>query len=397
MRDGGDWWEGTRLVASRNLLEQLRSRSFTVVTGLLLLISVAVITVPQIVNGEDSTYVLATVGPVPDDLAAALDGAEPLGDHTVEFISATDRAELREKVRQGEATVGLAGETLFTSDSADGTFPVLVAQAVVARETNSRLAEAGLSPQEIATVQAVRPPEQVPVGRVVDEDRAGLGFAVGIILYLALTFAGSSIATAVAMEKSSRISEVLLTVLRPSQALVGTVLAVGSLTLGQLMVLAVPVAVALGVTDALGLPQVAAGDLALAVVWFLLGFALYAFVFAATAALVDKSTEVGSAILPVTSVLIGAYLLSLMIVPRDPGSLASVVVSLFPLTAPIAMPLRWASGEVPVSQLVVAMALTATAALLLVRLASATYSRALLVTGRRARLREVLGPSAQAR
>jgi ABC-2 type transport system permease protein len=69
----------------------------------------------------------------------------------------------------------------------------------------------------------------------------------------------------------------------------------------------------------------------------------------------------------------------------------SVVTSIFPFSAPVAMPIRWASGEVPVYQLLLAMALTAGTALLLVRLAAAMYGRALLITGRRAKLREVVG------
>jgi ABC-2 type transport system permease protein len=55
------------------------------------------------------------------------------------------------------------------------------------------------------------------------------------------------------------------------------------------------------------------------------------------------------------------------------------------------MPIRWASGEVPVYQLVLAMALTAATAVLLVSIASSIYRRALLITGRRVRLREMIG------
>lgn len=385
-----EWWQGTLLVAGRSLAEQLRSRTFKVVTGMLLLISAAAVIVPQVLGDDATTYTLVTVGEVPPDLAGMLESAQTAGDFAVEFETRADRAGVREAVEQGDATAGLVGDTLFTSSQADGTFPVLVAQAVVALETSGRLSEAGLSPDEIARVQGVRPPEQVPVSQVADEGRAGVGFAVGIVLYLALAFAGSAISTTVAMEKSTRISEVLLAVLRPSQALVGTVLAVGAVTLLQLIVLAVPTAVAVRLTDAIGLPAVATGDLALALVWFVLGFALYAFLFAASAALVDKITEANSATLPVMTVLIVAYLLSVTMVAADPSSVVSVVASIFPLTAPVSMPIRWASGDVPVYQLVAAMVLTALTAVVLVRLAAAIYSRALLITGRRARWREVL-------
>ena len=86
--------------------------------------------------------------------------------------------------------------------------------------------------------------------------------------------------------------------------------------------------------------------------WFVLGFLMYAFLFAAAAALVDKVTEVGSAIMPVTTVLVLAYLGAVIVVQQDPGSALSVALSMFPLTSPMAMPIRWSSGTVPEWQLV---------------------------------------------
>jgi ABC-2 type transport system permease protein len=386
----GAWWRGTALVAERGLIENVRSRSFKLLVALLLLLSIAAVTIPQILGDQSTTYTIATEGKAPAGVVAALAGAGRSAGFTVTYISRADGAAVRRAVRDGDATAGLAGATLYTSATSAGTFSVLVAQAVVTLETSRRMAEAGLSPRQVADLQSVRPPRQVIVGRVDDEGRAGAGFVVGIALYIALTFAGSAIATTVATEKSTRISEVLLAVLRPSQVLVGTVLAVGTVTLVQLLVLATPLAVAVQVTDNIGVPTVAAGDIGLAVVWFVLGFALYAFLFAASAALVNKITEVSSAIMPVTMTLVVGYLLAVTVVTSNPGGGWSVAASMFPLTAPLAMPIRWASGEVPLYQLLLAMALTAATAVLLVWVASSIYSRALLITGRRVRLREVI-------
>ena len=387
----GSWWQGTRLVAERGLVENFRSRSVKLLTGLLLLMSVAAVVVPQILGNEPTTYTLATAGTVTADMKAALDGVGKTAKFTVKYVTRNDEEAVRQAVRKGDASAGLAGDTLYTEARGGGTFPVVVAQAVVSLETSRLLAEAGLSPQQVAALQSVRPPKQVTVGRVESEGRAGTGFAVGIVLYLAITFAGTAIATTVAMEKSTRISEVLLAILRPSQVLVGTVLSVGTVTLVQLLALATPFAVGVQVTDNIGLPPVAAGDVTLAVAWFLLGFMLYAFLFAAAAALVNKITEVNSAILPVTMTLVVGYMLAITVVTSDPGSGLSVAASMFPLSAPMAMPIRWASGEVPVWQLLLAMALTAAASVLMVSIASSIYRRALLITGHRVKLREVLG------
>jgi ABC-2 type transport system permease protein len=391
------WWQGSGLVAGRALRENLRSRTFKIVSVLLLVISIAGVTVPQLLRDDETTYTLVTIGRAPAAVVDALDAAGRSGDFEVVFALRPDEEAVRQVIRDGDADAGLVGDTLYTSTERGGTFPAVVSQTVVTLEVARRLDEAGLTPEQIEQVRSAEPPEQVAIGRVEDESRAGIGFAVGVVLYMALTFAGSAIATTIGMEKSTRISEVLLAVVRPSQVLVGNVLAVGLVTLFQLVVLATPLAVAVQVTDNIGLPPIAGADLALAIVWFLLGFALYAFVFAAAAALVNKITEVTSAITPVSTTLLVAYLLGVLVVTSEPGSVWSVVLSLFPLTAPLAMPVRWASGEVPVWELVLAMVLTAATAVLCVRIASSIYGRALLVTGHRVRLRELLGGRASAK
>ena len=384
----GAWWRGTALVAERGMVENVRSRTFKVVTAMLLVLSAAAVILPQLLRSDETTYTLATTAQAPADLLAALDAAAATADFTVRYEVRADDAGVRQAVRDGDATAGLVGDTLYTS-MASGTFPVLVAQSMVALEASRRLIEAGLSPAQIADVQSVQPPRQVDVGKVEDA-RAVVGFAVGIVLFMALTFAGNAIATTVAMEKSTRISEVLLAVLRPSQVLVGTVAAVGAVTLLQLLVLVTPLAVAVQVMQDVELPPIAGGDLAIAIIWFVLGFVLYAFLFAAAASLVDKITEVSSAILPVTLILTVSYLITITVVAGNSEGVWGVVASMFPFTAPIAMPVRWAGGQVPVYQLLLAMALTVATSVLLVWMASAIYRRALVITGRRVKVRELI-------
>jgi ABC-2 type transport system permease protein len=156
-----------------------------------------------------------------------------------------DAAAVQAAVRNGDATAGLADGTLYVQPNGTGTFPLLVAQAVVAQEAASRLAAAGLMPAQVTDLQSIQPPKQVIVGPVEDQGRAAFGFVLAIVLFLALTFAGNAIATTVGTETATRISEVLLAVLRPSQILTGNVLAVGRVTLLQLLVLAAPFAVSL--------------------------------------------------------------------------------------------------------------------------------------------------------
>jgi ABC-2 type transport system permease protein len=381
-------------VAGRAISEGLASRSWRAVTALMLVLGLAVVIVPRLWGDEPTRYTLASVGDAPGPLLTQLQATAAEGEFEITFLAVPDPDAARAAVRDGDADVALTAEgaagTLYVAADRGGTFPALVSQAVLSVTLTDRLAAAGLAPEQIAAIRATPPPEQVPVGRVADEGRAGVGFAVGIVLYLALILAGTTIATAVATEKSTRISEVLLAVLRPSQLLVGTVIGIGTLALTQIAALAVPAMVGVATSETLDLPPDAAADVLLGVVWFVVGLLLYAFVFAALGTLVEKPSEVGSATLPANVALIGSYLLAVTVTVTDPNSWASVIGSLFPLSAPMVMPIRWASGLVPGWQLALSLALTVAAAVWLARLASQIYARGLARSGRRLHLREVL-------
>ena len=75
----GTWWQGTALVAERGLVETVRSRSFKIVTGLLLLLAVAAVVLPQVLGGKRTTYTLATVGTAPAAVVAVLDAGPGYG------------------------------------------------------------------------------------------------------------------------------------------------------------------------------------------------------------------------------------------------------------------------------------------------------------------------------
>lgn len=387
----GSWWTGTRLVAGRAVAEGVASRSWRAVTALLLLAGIAVVVLPRIIGGGAADYQLATIGSPPPALVAGLEATGKAGDFTVKYAALADGDDVRQAVEDGDADAGLVPGKIYVSRNGSGTFPTIVSAAVREIAVVEALVAAGLQPQEVARIQATPPPAQVVVGPVQDEGRAAVGFASGIVLYLALIVAGTGLVTTVATEKTTRVSEVLLAVLRPTQMLVGTVLGAGALAMAQLAAIVIPVAVSLVVTDSPYLPAAAAPDVALAVIWFVLGLSLYAFVFAALAALVDKLTEVNSAVVPVYVVLIASYFIAVTVVVSDPNNWLSVIASLFPLSAPLVMPARWASGVVPVWQLTFSMLLTAGGAVLLALLASQVYRRGIVRTGRRLTIRDALG------
>jgi ABC-2 type transport system permease protein len=126
---------------------------------------------------------------------------------------------------------------------------------------------------------------------------------------------------------------------------------------------------------------------ALALVWFVVGYAFYASLFACAGALVPRQEELQSVTTPLTLVLLVSFFVSFGVLNDPDGTLAHVT-AFIPTTAPICMPARIALGDVPVGESVAAFVVTLGAAIALIPLAGRIYSGAVLRTGSAVKLRD---------
>jgi ABC-2 type transport system permease protein len=188
-------------------------------------------------------------------------------------------------------------------------------------------------------------------------------------------------------EKSSRVVEVLLSAIRARHLLTGKVIGLGLLGLGQLftvVTLGLVAATAVGAIEVDGDVIAAA---ALALVWFVVGYAFYACLFACAGALVPRQEELQSVTTPLTLVLLISFFISFG-APSDPDGTLAHVTAFIPMTAPIVMPARIALGEAPMGEVMAAIVVTLGAAAALIPLAGRIYSGAVLRTGSAVKLRE---------
>ncbi len=121
---------------------------------------------------------------------------------------------------------------------------VAVRQALTTQAMTEQLAADGLDARQIDQVLSVPPPRLIEV----DEESSGrqtTAFVISFVLYLLLLTLMVQVANGVAVEKSNRISEVLLAVVKPSALLFGKVIGVCVVGIGTLLAVAVPVVVKL--------------------------------------------------------------------------------------------------------------------------------------------------------
>ena len=389
--------QAVSLVATREIVTRGRSKVFRITTVILLVGIIAVVGISKAASGHKS---VSHVGFLPAQQAIEApfrSVAKAIG-QDVTTVTVASKADGESRLRSGKLSAVVTGSSFGLqvevkkdlSDSLRNAFTVLARSTAL----NGRLEQLGVDPVKVnqavaaanVDVQSLTPPDPHR------SQRLAVGVIAGILVYVALMLYGQMVAQGVVEEKTSRIVELLLTAIRPWQLLLGKVLGIGVLGLGQLLLVAVAGVVTGVQTHALTLPgSVAAGALVGAVVWFLLGYLAYALMFAAVGALVSRQEDVAGAVAPLTVFIVVPYVLGISILPSNPGSSFLAVLSLIPLFSPTLMPMRIAAGA-PAWEVVVSIGLMLAFIAAIVWIAGRIYGNAITRTGARVKITDALKP-----
>ncbi len=378
-------------VARREFVFRGRTRTFRLTTAFLVIVGVALALSPVIIRfferggtgdrievvvgkSDPSVDVPATLNVLLNTPAAGTTDLSSSPDFRVE--SATDLEAARGRAIDGSTAAVLAlsrtsdGDLAFTLYSKNG--PLARSSLVIRQAANSiaiqdRLNRAGIpaldqgrlfAPAQFALEQA--DPNAAP-GAASAEAFAGtfaVGFALSILLFMAIILYGQWVAFSVAEEKNSRVMEVVLAAATPFQLLSGKVLGVGGLALVQYVIVLVPSVIGIMLQGKIAglvfgdganvdLPSgVSVGLLAIFGVMFVLGFALYAVLYAGAASLVSRQEDVNQIVAPLTLVSVGGYLVATYSSTGliDINSPLVVIMSFIPFFSPYLMLSRLGQG-----------------------------------------------------
>jgi ABC-2 type transport system permease protein len=341
-------------IARREYLVRIRTRSFMLATALLVLGVVVIAMLPVIVSQIDRTNATKIALVAPDNALATRASATvttllnvkpttgvPDSSATPDFVVTVvaDVETARRAVGAGtySAVLGItrtaAGDldfTLYTSDPATGRTPSLLQQAANALAVADRLDRLGIAPTDQASLFApaafqVAWPDPARTDPIRDTmssvGQDMLSFGMTILIFMIIVMYGNWIAMSVVEEKSSRVMEVVLNAATPFQLLAGKVFGVGAVAFTQYAAVVAAGVVALlaqgpvaslvlgGSASAITLPQgLTPGLLLMFGVYGVLGFLLYAALYAAAGSLVSRMEDVNSAVMPMTLISTAGYI-----------------------------------------------------------------------------------------
>jgi ABC-2 type transport system permease protein len=378
------------IVARREFVERGRDRGFVISTAITLLILVGVIVVSNLLD-RGTTFGLGVVGEGSASTGRQVVAAAGLLDIEVTMRTIADEDAATRAVRDGEVDAALLDDerVLVMGEPPAQLVGVIQAVAVRAR-SEAALEGSGLDPQEIGEALN-QPPLPVRSLEPVDERRrenSAVAFVGVLALYGQLFAYGYWVAAGVVEEKASRVVEVLLATLRPSQLLRGKILGIGLLGLAQLFLIGIVGLVAAQMIGSLQFPSGAVATIGIVLVWFMLGFFFYAGLFAVAGSIVTRQEDLQTTMTPLTIVIVASFFVGIS-ATGDPSSTLATVASMLPPSAPLVMPSRIVLGESGVLAVLLSAAITIGSTVALVPIATKIYERAVLRPGR-VRIRQVL-------
>lgn len=385
-----------RLVAGRELRVHLRNKAMIISTLVMVVLIVGGLFAANFFGNQEQSIdygVTSTTEGIGEATQTVLE-AQGIA---VDVTTFSEDAQGRTAVSNGDISALITGTgsdiTVVVNESVDADLNTALASVIQQTKISELAQSAGVSADDINSVYSFTevPFESLDPPAEIDGSQILVGFIVGFLLYLGIFGGGMSVAQGVVEEKSSRVVEVLLASVRPWQLLTGKVIGIGLVSLLQVGIYVgagVAAATAFGLTDDITLDLNAIG--AWVLVWFLLGYIIYALVFAALGALVSRQEDLGSVIPIPMFIVIAAYFIGVSVAPSDPDSPVVTIASYIPFTSPIVMPIRSAYGVASTVEVFAALAAAIITIPILLWISAKIYSNAVRRSGARIKLKDAL-------
>jgi ABC-2 type transport system permease protein len=212
----------------------------------------------------------------------------------------------------------------------------------------------------------------------------------GILFMIVMLTASSYLMQTVTTEKESRVMEVLMSSISPTQMLAGKIAGLGLVGFIQMALWLISSVSALNIIPAAtGLGIISTSAILVMVVYFILGYFIYASLMAGLGALMPGSREAAQYTFFILLPLIAPmYVISAIVL--EPNGPLAVILSLFPLSAPVVMVMRVTSTDVPFIQILFGIVLMIVTVVLAVILVARLFRAQSLLRGTKPSLKEIV-------
>jgi ABC-2 type transport system permease protein len=357
-------------------------------TVITLVILGAVLFMPKLF-GDDGTVTVAYAGTGSQQVAAEADAQAAQLGLTIHRASYPDAAAATSAIDAGKLDAYVTPNSVMVKKSLDDKLGVALQAAHRQVVSAAQLREQGLDPGAVRAAQDVTP-LTVDARRPGDpkaDQRGQVAFIGSIVLYGQIIGYCMWVAFGIVEEKASRVVELILSAISTRALLAGKILGIGLLGFLQLALIAGFGLLLGNTTGMLTVTRDLLLPVAFVMLWFVLGYAFYSAVFAASAARVSRQEELQNVIGP-ANMLIMVSFFATFYVNFNPDGLAARILAVTPPFSALCAPVRMSRGSAPWWETGLALGLMLTAIVVLVVAGARIYEGAILRMGAKISVRE---------
>lgn len=273
--------------------------------------------------------------------------------------------------------------------------PEDIINSINALYTNMQIAKMGITPEQIA---ALNPNFEFDVVQTKDEKAEGNVFAMmamSILLYYAIYFCAYQVSGSIVTEKTSKVMETLVSSTSPKTIIYGKTLGIGLVGMLQLILVATTALLSAKMfleeeilNSVLDMSNITLLLGIVSILYFILGYATYAFLYALTGSTVSKPEDIQSANGPVAVLSVAGFYLSYFTM-MNPTSNLNIFASIFPLSSPFCMPFRMMMGLAKTSDVLISILVLIITIVLIAKIAIKIYAGAILNYGTKMTIKDM--------
>ena len=396
-------------VISFTIKDMVKRKSFIISNIIILLIIVIGFNVPKFLSGIKSENAKVTVLDNENIFDNKLDNLHEqfleLG-YDVEVDKESSKEEVQEKVKNKEVSSaiiltendnGLYFEYLVDGMGLNTTVPTEVISAIQLTYQNMQLVKLGIPEENLPKLNTE---SNITVTSLSTDESSSNVFVMmmlSIVLFYAIYFYAYQVSSAITIEKTSRIIETLVTSTSPKIIVLGKTIGIGLVGIMQTLILILVAVIsantflepdtAKAIFEMMKLSPQMIGIIA---VYYLLGYSLYALLYALTGSTVSKPEEIQSANGPVAILAVIGFYLSYFTM-MNPTSNLNEIAALVPISSPFCMPFRVMMGLSSTNEVILSIAILVVTIFIVAKISIKIYSSAILNYGERISLKKMFG------
>ncbi|MBQ1696270.1 MAG: ABC transporter permease [Bacteroidales bacterium] len=326
-----------------------------------------------------------------------------------EIVESTDKDALRtmtfeKKIKGFIEYDSVAGYNFYADNYTDTYVSSTISGIVYNINRRNEIMRSGLSAEQIdkilnpASINTLKlsetDPESAESSNVQAEvfKRQMCGYVFAFLIMMSVMIFGQNMGMSVLEDKNTKIIDVLLTSVNPTQLLTGKILGVGSAGILQFLVWVIIAIIATTYSGAMALgnlseyltPQL----FIMAAVYFVLGFIMVMSIYAAFGSMAETQQHYNQLISGI-SIFMSIPFIAITPVTMNPESTFAVVMSMIPIFSSSLMPIRIIAGEVPVWQILLSLAILIGAGYLVIKAAARIYRNGIMQQGKDFKFKDI--------